>query len=79
VEQRNSIITKLRSTCELNKAAQLEADGRLQSMSHKLGEYEAAFGDVEGAASRSELTIVTLQQQARESHQHIVDLESLHR
>jgi len=58
---------------------ELQADNTLQSLREKLAEYEAAFGDVEGAASRSEVTIVTLQQQAKESQQHIVELESQHR
>jgi len=79
VEDRDRIISELRSTCESGKVAELQADNVLQSLRQKLAEYEAAFGDVEGAASRSELTIVTLQQQARESQQRIVELESHHR
>jgi len=48
----------------------------LQSLRLKLADYEAAFGDVEGAASRSELTIMTLRQQASQSQQRIIELES---
>jgi len=59
--------------------SELEADKALQSLRQRLAEYEAAFGDVEGAASRSELTIVTLQQQARETQQRILELDSLQR
>jgi len=70
------MISELRSTCESGKLAELQTDNMLQSLRQKLAEYEAAFGDVEGAASRSELAIVTLQQQARESQQRIVELES---
>jgi len=79
VEQRDRIITDLRSTCESGRMVEFEADNKLQSLREKLAEYEAAFGDVEGAASRSEVTIVTLQQQAKESQQRIVELESHHR
>ena len=79
VEHRDGLIEELRSTCESSKVAELEADGVLQSLRQKLAEYEAAFGDVEGAASRSELTIITLQKQASESRQHIMELESQHR
>jgi len=79
VEQRERIIAELRSSHESGKVAELQTNSMLQSLRQKLAEYEAAFGDVEGAASRSELTIVTLQQQATESQQHIVELESQHR
>jgi len=78
-ECKDKIIAELRSACESSKAAELQADSMLQSLRHKVDEYQAAFGDVEGAAGRSELTIVTLQQQARESQQHIIELEGLHR
>jgi len=73
------MITELRSSCESSKLAELQTNNMLQSLRQKLAEYEAAFGDVEGAASRSELTIVTLQKQATVSQQHIVELESQHR
>jgi len=76
VEQRDRIISELKSTCESGKAAELQADNMLQSLRQKLVEYETAFGDVEGAASRSELTIITLQQQANESRRQIIELES---
>jgi len=79
VDQRDRVVTELRSTCESGKLSELEADRTLQSLRQRLAEYEAAFGDVEGAASRSELTIVTLQQQARETRQRIVELDSLQR
>jgi len=75
-DERDRMISELRSTCESGKLAELQTDNMLQSLRQKLAEYEAAFGDVEGAASRSELAIVTLQQQARESQQRIVELES---
>jgi len=73
------MIAELRSSCESGKVAELQTNNILQSLRQKVSEYEAAFGDVEGAASRSELTIVTLQQQATDSQQHIVELESQHR
>ena len=79
MEQRERMITELRSSCESSKLAELQTNNMLQSLRQKLAEYEAAFGDVEGAASRSELTIVTLQKQATVSQQHIVELESQHR
>jgi len=79
VEHRDEVIVELRSACESSKAAEMHAGSMLQSATQKLDEYAAAFGDVEGAAGRSELTIVTLQQQARDSQQRIVELESLHR
>jgi len=79
VEHRDKVIAELRSACESSKAAELQSNSMLQSLTQKLEQYQAAFGDVEGAAGRSELTIVTLQQQARESQQHIIELESLHR
>ena len=79
VQQRDRMIDELRSTCEAGKVTELQTDSMLQSLRQKLAEYEAAFGDVEGAAGRSELTIVTLQQQASESQRHIIELESQHR
>jgi len=79
VEHRDKVVAELRSACECSKAGELQANNMLQSLRQKLDDYQAAFGEVEGAAGRSELTIVTLQQQARESQQHIMELESLHR
>lgn len=79
LDQRDRVVTELRSACESGKLSELEADKALQSLRQRLAEYEAAFGDVEGAASRSELTIVTLQQQARETQQRILELDSLQR
>ena len=76
LEQRDRVLVELRSTCESGKAAELHTDSVVQSLRQKLAEYEVAFGDVEGAAGRSELTIATLQQQARESQQRIIELES---
>ena len=77
VQQRDRVIADLRLIRESERAvADQQSDNIVQSLKQKLAEYESAFGDVEGAASRSELTIVTLQQQATESRQRIIELES---
>ena len=48
----------------------------VQSLRQKVLEYENTLGNVEGAASRTELTISTLQHDNQRSQERIVELES---
>ena len=48
----------------------------IQQLKHKLLEYEAQFGSIEGIASRSEFALSTLQMEYKNAQDRILDLES---
>ena len=76
IDNREQKIRDLESSLDVRREDDLRHDATIQSLRQKLADYETAYGNIEGAASRSELTIVTLQKQYNESQQLVVQLES---
>jgi septal ring factor EnvC (AmiA/AmiB activator) len=76
IEARDQRIRDLQASIDVRMEADARNESAIQSLRQKLADYEAAYGSIEGAANRSELAIVTLQQQNNEAQQRIVDLES---
>lgn len=70
---------KIRELKILNDTARDSEDKNglaVQQLRHQLMRYESEFGKLEDAASRSGIAIFSLQDDAREARQRIVELES---
>ena len=76
IEAREEKIRDMQASIDVQKEAAARGDATIQSMRQKLADYEAAYGSIEGAANRSELAIVTLQEQNSEAQRRIIDLEA---
>jgi len=76
IDSREQTIRDLQASVDVRMEVDARHESHIQSLRQKLAEYESAYGSIEGAANRSELTIVTLQQQNNEAQQRIVELES---
>ena len=76
INAREQTIRDLQASIDVRMEVDARHEALIQSLRQKLAEYESAYGNIEGAANRSELTIVTLQQQNNEAQQRIVELES---
>jgi hypothetical protein len=66
----------MQASIDVRMEGEARNEAVIQSLHKKLADYEAAYGSIEGAANRSELAIVTLQQQNNEAQQRIIEFET---
>ena len=73
---REEKIRELRMHVETSREAEAKQAAMFESLRQKLAEYEAQYGSLEGAATRSELAINTLQRENNNAQERIMELES---
>ena len=76
MDAREDKIRELKLQTETARESEGKHIALVHSLRQKLCEYEASHGSLEGAASRSEVAIQTLQLNNKESHERIMELDS---
>ena len=72
---REDKVKELRLQLETTKASETKQAAMCTSLRAKLAEYEAQAGSLEGAASRSEMAIHSLQRECGNYQERIIELE----
>ncbi len=67
---------EMRLELETAKETAAHQTSMVGSMKQRIVESEGRYGSLEGAATRSEVAVSTLQQQLKEGNDKILDLES---
>lgn len=76
LDAREEKIRDMRLQVETSRESEAKQTAMFHSMRQKLVEYEAQYGSLEGAASRSELAINTLQREYSGAQERVIELES---
>ena len=76
IDRREGKIRELKIELETTRENEAKQCALVGTLRHRLSEYEATAGTLEGAASRSELAVQSLSKQNAELQDRIIDLES---
>ena len=76
LDSREEKIRTLKIQVETTRENEAKQTALMASLRQQLVEYEAQYGNIEGAASRSELTINSLQRDNKVQQERILELET---
>ena len=67
---------EVRTELDQVRESEAKATTLVQSLKQRLAQYESTSGSYDGLASKTELTVTTLQRENRESKEKIIELET---
>lgn len=76
LEEREEKIRTLKLEIEIARENEAKQVAISSTLRQKVAEFESEYGSLEGAASRGELAIQSLQTQLKDSNERILELES---